>query len=179
MTRRRITQTIEIERRPEEVFAFVDAHTDDAAWRTGFVSIAKTTSGPTGVGTEYRETVKSFGRRVEATVRVTERRIGRSLIYDVTAGTSAFSVAYLFEPVGSGTRLTRQIEADFGPVGLVARLVAALLGRSLANDLPALRELLEAGETTRIAAKPRSASSAFGWFNRGRKGGCLPPARTR
>ena len=130
----------------------MDAHADDAAWRTGFVSIVKTTAGPAGVGTEYRETARTFGRQIEATVRVIEHRIGRSLVYDVNAGKSAFTVAYLFEPVGSGTRVTRQIDADFGPIGILARLLAALLGRTLANDLPALRTLMESAGPARVAA---------------------------
>src|SRR5688572_7592298 len=103
MARQRIAHTIEIERTPQEVFAVVDGHADDAAWRSGFVAIEQVTSGPVGVGTEYRETVKRFGRRLEATVRLRERRIGRSLVYDVSAGNSTFEIVYSFAPSGHGT----------------------------------------------------------------------------
>jgi hypothetical protein len=150
--RQRIEQSIEIARTPDEVFAYVDAHRDDAAWRTGFVAISQTTPGPVGVGTVYRETVKTFGRRTEATVRVQERRPGQVLVYDVTAGNSAFVVEYRFASTARGTRLTRAIEADFGPIGFVARVIAALLRRSLASDLPALQRLVESAERRRLAA---------------------------
>jgi hypothetical protein len=152
MGQRTVEHGVEIERSPEDVFAIVDAHEADARWRKGFVAIAKTTPGPVGVGTEYRETVKTFGRRVEATVRVRERVAGRRLAYDIVSGSKAFVVGYAFSPTPGGTRVVRTIEADFGPISPLAALVAGLLRRSLAGDLPALKRLLEAEQRSLLAA---------------------------
>lgn len=68
----RFEGTAEIDRPIEEVFAFLADGTNDPKFSPRVVEIAKTTDGPTAVGTVFTSTVKDAGVRTHREFRISE-----------------------------------------------------------------------------------------------------------
>jgi uncharacterized protein YndB with AHSA1/START domain len=68
----RFDVTTVIDRPIEEVFAFLADGTNDPKFSSRVLEIAKTTDGPTGVGTVYASTVKDGGVKTKREFRITE-----------------------------------------------------------------------------------------------------------
>ncbi len=66
----RFEGTAEIDRPVEEVFAFLADGTNDPKFSPRVVEIAKTTDGPTTVGTVYASTVKDAGVKTRREFRI-------------------------------------------------------------------------------------------------------------
>jgi uncharacterized protein YndB with AHSA1/START domain len=64
--------TVEIDRPVAEVFAFLADGANDPKFSPRVVRIAKTTDGPTAVGTVYASTVKDAGMTTKREFRITE-----------------------------------------------------------------------------------------------------------
>ena len=103
----RFEGTAVIERPIEEVFAFLADGTNDPKFSPRVLEIAKTTDGPSGVGTIYRSTVKDAGMKTKREFELTEfepptkirwAELSKNL---VTAPEGGYDLA----PEGSGTRL--------------------------------------------------------------------------
>jgi len=137
--------TIEIDKPPEAVFAFVD----DAAQSPRWVGMCQTLEVlgplPKRVGTKLRYSYKQGGavRAMEGTVTGYEppRRI------EMTFTDKGFRivVAYHVEHavIGTGFRETIDIEAKLFFAKLMAPLMRAATRRQIAKDVAKLKELLE------------------------------------
>ncbi|MEA2418398.1 MAG: hypothetical protein QOE60_604, partial [Thermoleophilaceae bacterium] len=68
----RFEGTTVIDRPIEEVFAFLADGTNDPKFSPRVLEIAKTTDGPTGVGTVYASTVKDGGVKTKREFKITE-----------------------------------------------------------------------------------------------------------
>ncbi|MFE3640924.1 SRPBCC family protein [Streptomyces sp. NPDC059169] len=104
----RFEATVVIDRPVEEVFAFLADGENDPAFSPRVQQMAKTTDGPTAVGTVYRSTVKDAGMTTHREFRISEfdppRRIRWTELSKnlVTAPEGGYDV----EPVDGGrTRL--------------------------------------------------------------------------
>jgi hypothetical protein len=67
----RFEGTAVIERPVDEVFAFLADGTNDPKFSPRVLEIAKTTDGPSGVGTIYRSTVKDAGMKTKREFELT------------------------------------------------------------------------------------------------------------
>jgi uncharacterized protein YndB with AHSA1/START domain len=104
----RFEVTTVIDRPIEEVFAFLADGTNDPKFSPRVLEIAKTTDGPTGVGTVYASTVKDAGVKTKREFKITEfeqptrirwMEVSKNLI---TASEGGYDLA----PEGNGTRVT-------------------------------------------------------------------------
>ena len=68
----KIEQSIVIGRPIDEVFRFVHAPRNDAAWQTTLIDSTQFDEGPIGVGTQVRELRRFLGIQVEMTPEITE-----------------------------------------------------------------------------------------------------------
>jgi uncharacterized protein YndB with AHSA1/START domain len=68
----RFDGTVVIDRPIEEVFAFLADGENDPKFSPRVLEIAKTTDGPTGVGTVYASTVKDAGVKTKREFEITE-----------------------------------------------------------------------------------------------------------
>jgi uncharacterized protein YndB with AHSA1/START domain len=68
----RFDVTTVVDRPIEEVFAFLADGTNDPKFSPRVLEIAKTTDGPTGVGTVYASTVKDGGVKTKREFKITE-----------------------------------------------------------------------------------------------------------
>ena len=67
-----IEHSIEIDRRPEDVFAYLDQVERHGEWQSEIVSAQLETDGPVGVGTRVREIRRIGGREQDASYEITE-----------------------------------------------------------------------------------------------------------
>jgi carbon monoxide dehydrogenase subunit G len=137
------SHTVEIERPPEEVFAFV---TDPAAyprWQPSLVEVRPHSRGPLRVGSEATEVRRFLGREMETTWTCVEHEPGRRSAIESDEGPVPFKGTFLLEPSGAGTRFTWTVETR----GAAARLGGPLVGRATKRELEAnagrLKKLLE------------------------------------
>jgi ribosome-associated toxin RatA of RatAB toxin-antitoxin module len=144
----KIRKSIEIERKPEEVFELVD---DPARYPEFFVGITRwepRSEVRRGVGAKYRVLMKVGSIEAGGIVRVTDRSEPRGIEWVAERGIRQEG-RWRLEPSDSGTVLTLEIDYDLsgGPVGaLVERLTGRIVGRNMWATLLAARRLLEGSQ---------------------------------
>jgi uncharacterized protein YndB with AHSA1/START domain len=139
------TNTVTIDRPTVDVFAFVADPENVPKWNHAIVETRKTSDGPVGVGTTYRQ-IRSLPTRSEETLEVTELEPARRFAVRGELGPFVGTLAYDLEDVDGRTRLTNT--ADLGGRGLMKLATPIAAGRvreAVAANLGALKELLERG----------------------------------
>src|SRR5918992_1996901 len=143
----RFEVTTVVERPIEEVFAFLADGENDPKFSPRVLEIAKTTDGPTGVGTVFASTVKDAGMKTQREFKLTEfepptrirwAEVSKNLI---TAPEGGYDLA----PEGTGTRVTiYNVLEGHGPGKLIAPL-ALRSARKGADDFGmAIKRAVEA-----------------------------------
>jgi uncharacterized protein YndB with AHSA1/START domain len=137
--------SVVINRPIDEVFAYLADEENNLTWRSGTVEAKKTSVGPVGVGTIYRVTNITMGRRFEGQAEVIEYEPNR---HYATRNRSGLPVETkrTFEPVDGGTRVTFTVKADLTGVFRSAEPLFENIGRRrLESDVADLKDLLEHG----------------------------------
>jgi mannose-6-phosphate isomerase-like protein (cupin superfamily)/carbon monoxide dehydrogenase subunit G len=151
----RIERSVEIERTPEEVFAFVADLRNDPRWNSAIDEVQQTSEGPPGMGTTLLTVAHFLGRRFETPEEVTEYEPGRKLSTEVTSGPLRFTGSRTVEGVAGGTRLTLTAEGDSGGFfGIAEPIFARLATRRLEAELAKLKDLLEVRASERATVTP-------------------------
>jgi len=144
----KLTRVVESQVDPLRVWAYLSDFTTTTEWDPGTVETTRT-SGDGGVGTTYINVSKFAGRKTELIYQVLEYDPGRRL---ALVGRNKSVVAHdtlTFETVGSGTRVTYEVDFDFQGI---ASVVAPLLA-------PALKKLADGGQDGMQRALDRLAVS--------------------
>jgi uncharacterized protein YndB with AHSA1/START domain len=141
-----IIATVEIERSPEDVFAYLDDLSRHGEWQAAIESTKVLTEGPTKVGSRAVDTRKVPGGPRDFTYEVTEHDPPRRSAFRVIDGPVRPFGTVTVEPAGEG-RSKVTLELDF--VGHGYGVVLAPLARSQARkqvpkDQETLKRLLEA-----------------------------------
>ena len=121
---------IDINAKPEEVFAYISDLAKHSEWNEG-LAIEKVSEGEVAVGTEYHSTGKQMGKPVENTVIVTEMESPRKLSFTGSDGKVEFLQQLTLSEHNGGTRLERRTSADVNPI--LAILFKILIGPLIAN----------------------------------------------
>ncbi|MDO9197652.1 SRPBCC family protein [Rhodoferax sp.] len=133
-----------IGRSPEAVFAFAGDYANDPLWRKGVLAMAYESSGPPGIGTRTRETMRSMGRTAVTVAEVTEYSTSRTAFRSLSGpvpcdGTREF--------VASGTGTVFTYSLTLRPVGFL-RVLEPILKfvflKQVRTDLRRLKLHLEA-----------------------------------
>ena len=137
------TNTVTIDRRPAEVFAFLARFENIPRWNYAISETWSEADGPVGVGSRYRQT-RTLPTRSEETFVVTAFEPDRRLSIRGTLGPFHGDNTYVLDPAGSGTILsnTMDLEAS-GPLRFVAPLAASRVKEAVAANLDTLKEILE------------------------------------
>jgi carbon monoxide dehydrogenase subunit G len=144
------TLTQHISGAPDLVFHALTDLDGAADWMPGFVRIEKLSQGEFGVGFEWRETRKFFGKEATEQFEVTrcESPTELSVRVDGSKGSSRrgeYLFDYRLQPKGAGTDVT--LHASISGLGrfgtLVGRLFVGQYKKACAKDLGALAEHLE------------------------------------
>jgi uncharacterized protein YndB with AHSA1/START domain len=135
--------SVEIQRPPEEVFAFVTDPAGYRRWQPSLVRIEPHTPGPLRLGSEATEVRRFLGRELETTWTCVEHRPCRRSAIECADGPVPFRGTFELEPSGAGTTFTWTVKTW----GVGARLGGPLAGlatkRELAANAARLKALLE------------------------------------
>jgi hypothetical protein len=139
--------TVTICRAVEDVFAFLADFENIPSWNYAIVETKKTSPGPVGVGTTYRQ-LRSVPSRSEEGFQVTAFEPSSRLEVHGDIGPFTATISYLLAPTDHGTRLTNvvDLESASGVLRLVAPLAASRVKTAMAANLDTLKQLLETGE---------------------------------
>ena len=139
--------TVTIRRAVEDVFAFLADFENIPTWNYAIVETKKTSPGPVGVGTAYRQ-LRSVPSRSEEGFQVTAFEPSSRLEVHGDIGPFTATISYLLAPTDHGTRLTNvvDLEPSSGPLRLAAPLAASRVQTAVAANLDTLKQLLETQE---------------------------------
>ena len=135
--------TIEIDREPADVYAYVADLEHTPEWNWAITSSEKITPGPAAIGTQYRQT-RSAPRPAIEVIEITGLEEGRRV--DVAGRLGSFRARLVYELVASptGTRLINSVELDPPvPLGPFGAMLGSRVRTSVAENLNVLKQLLE------------------------------------
>lgn len=143
-----IKESVEIARRPEEVFAYLDQLPRHGEWQEQILSVHVDTEGPTTVGTKATEKRKAGGREQTITYEITEHDPPRSFAFRGLNGPIRPVGRGTVEPVGDGSSSRVTIELDFEGHGfgkVLKPMVIMQAKKQVPKDHQKLKERLESG----------------------------------
>jgi uncharacterized membrane protein len=144
-----ITASIEIGRRPEEVFAYVDQLARHGEWQEQIESVRVDTEGPTAVGTRATEVRRVGGRSQTMTYEITEHDPPRTFAFHGVTGPLRPVGRGSIEPVADGARSRVTLDFDFDSHGILGAILKPLATRQARKQIPKdqarLKERLESG----------------------------------
>lgn len=141
-----IRESVEIARRPEDVYAYLDDLARHDEWQESLVNAHVDTEGPTKVGTQVTEQRRMGKREQTMTYEITEHTPPRTFAFHGTDGPVRVVGKGTVEPAGEGSRVT--IELDFEGHGfgkLIAPLARMQARKQVPKDQAKLKEKLESG----------------------------------
>jgi len=140
------TNTITIERPPNEVFGFLAQFENLPLWNYAISETRKIDGSAVGVGSRYRQT-RTIPAPSQETFEVTAFEPDRRLAIRGDLGPFASEVTYLLDPAGNGTTITNTMNLrSAGPLRLIAPLAASRVKHAVAANLDVLKQLLERGQ---------------------------------
>jgi uncharacterized membrane protein len=141
-----IVESIEINRRPEDVFAYMDDLGKHGEWQEQIVSVHVETEGPTRVGSRATDKRRLPGGTRDITYEITEHDPPRKSSFRGVNGPIRPVGTITVEPLDGGARSKLTLELDLKGKGL--GVLFALLARANARkEVPKshrrLKEILE------------------------------------
>lgn len=141
-----IVDSIEINRTPQDVFAYVDDLARHGEWQTQIVSVHVDTEGPTRVGSRATDKRRLPGGIREVTYEITEHVPPRKSSFRGVNGPVRPAGTITIEPLDGGTRSKLTLELDLkgkGPGVLLAPLARANARKEIPKSHRQLKEILE------------------------------------
>jgi uncharacterized protein YndB with AHSA1/START domain len=142
-----IVESVEINRRPEEVFAYLDQLDRHKEWDDQIVETTVEGEGPTRVGTRATDTRKVPIGKQKIAYEITEHDPPRRAAFRGLGGPVRPVGAMSVEPLDDGARSRVTIELELQGHGLFGKLLAPLANRDARKHVPEnqakLKERLE------------------------------------
>lgn len=137
------TNTIRIDRPTPEVFAYLADPENIPQWNYAISETTKTSDGPVGVGTSYRQ-VRTIPEESEEALEITEFEPDRRFAIRGDLGPFHGDVTYQLDPAQGGTIITNAMDLKAaGAARLIAPLAVTRVKAAVASNLGTLKELLE------------------------------------
>ena len=138
----RIEFSVDVNRPPSEVFAYITDADRLPEWQSGAVEAQWL--GEKARGARIREVRKFLGRRMETELEVTEYEPDRRFDLRAVSGPVPFAVTQTLEPRDDGTRLSFVGEGEPGGFFKLAEpVVARVAERQFKNDFETMKDILE------------------------------------
>jgi uncharacterized membrane protein len=141
-----IVESIEINRRPEDVFAYIDDLGRHGEWQQQIISVRVETEGPTRVGTRATDKRRLPGGTRDITYEITEHDPPRKASFRGVNGPVRPLGTITVEPLDGGARSKVTLEFELKGQGLGV-LVAPLARANARKEIPKshrrLKEILE------------------------------------
>jgi hypothetical protein len=136
-----IVDSVEIQRSPADVFAYLDQLERHGEWQESIVSVRRDGDGPTTVGTRAVEVRKVGGREQKMTYEITEHDPPRTFAFRGVDGPIRPVGRGRVEPLdGARSRLT--LEFDLEGHGLLGKLLRPIAIRQARKEIPQSQRLL-------------------------------------
>jgi uncharacterized membrane protein len=143
-----IVESVEINRRPEDVFAYLDQLDRHKEWDDQILSTRVETEGPTRVGKRATDTRKVPIGKQDITYEITEHDPPRRAAFRGVRGPVRPAGVMTVEPLDDGSRSRVTIEVELQGHG-IGKLLAPLANRDARKNVPGsqakLKERLESG----------------------------------
>ena len=145
-----IVHSVEIDRRPEDVFAYATDPSRFTEWQEAVVRAELEGTGPQREGSRVSLTRRIGGKRKQTmTSELTEYEPPRRYAFRVVDGPVRALGKGRFEPLDDGSRTRFTFELDFEGHGIGKLLVPLVVRRQAAKELPQshanLKRKLESG----------------------------------
>lgn len=137
--------TIQVDRAPDEVFAFWSDWTNNPRWQSGMERCTWTSEPPLRVGSTYDQEARFLGRLMRSSFEVVEYEPDRRIRIRTTAGTLPLDITreVLPQPDG-GTTLHAIIRGEpTGVLRLLGPLTQRMVERNVRADYARLQEMLD------------------------------------
>ncbi len=138
------SNTVRIERRPADVFAFLSHFENLPRWNYALDRTERVGTGPVGVGTRFVQT-RTVPRSAVEEFEVIEHRPDQLVAIRGRLGPFETTSTYRLDAVGGATRLTNSMRLERPGVLPLAALAGPRVRVAVAENLAVLRELLELG----------------------------------
>jgi uncharacterized protein YndB with AHSA1/START domain len=145
-----IDSSVEINRPPAEVFAYLDEVERHGEWQPDIVSSKKETEGPVGVGTRVTD-MRRVGPGGPRPIgyQITEHEPPRKVAFRGVNGPVRPEGTVTIEPLDDGTRSRVSIRFDLVGHGLLGKVFVPMARRQAARTIPRdnenLKRRLESG----------------------------------
>jgi carbon monoxide dehydrogenase subunit G len=141
-----IEESVLISRPCQEVFDFFNETSNIPVWDSSVIQAEQLGDGPVKLGTRFTGTSKIMGRRFDWTTENIEFEPPSKTVIRSVEGPMDFTISYILEPEGNGTRLTYRIDAGSGLGGVFGKLADSFVqrahGRTVRANLETLADLL-------------------------------------
>jgi hypothetical protein len=131
-----ISESIEINRRPEDVFAYLDDVKRHGEWQEQIVDVQPQGDQPMGVGKRVRETRRVPGGDRSMTYEIIEHDPPRQSSFRVLDGPVRADGTVSIEPVGDGSRSKLTITIDFHAHGLGGKMLLPIAKSQARKQIP-------------------------------------------
>jgi uncharacterized protein YndB with AHSA1/START domain len=138
----KITHTIEINREPADVFAYLTDPAKLSTWQTTTVAVVREGTGPLVLGERFDEIHKAFGHESRTTVDVVAYEEPRVFELHIVKGPLPLDGRWELEPTGTGTRVQF---LGHGDIRGLKRFSKPMLVRQFRHYHRLLKNALEAG----------------------------------
>jgi uncharacterized protein YndB with AHSA1/START domain len=138
-----LVHSVEIDRRPEDVFAYVTDPSRFAEWQDAVVRASRLDDSPLQQGSRISLTRRMGKRKQTMTSELTEFTPPTSYAFQVLDGPVRARGKGTFEPLSDGQRTRFTFELDFDGHGIGKLLVPLVVRRSAAKELPESHESLK------------------------------------
>jgi uncharacterized protein YndB with AHSA1/START domain len=141
----RISKSVLIRKPVGDVFAFMSEPQNDTRWCAKVTSVEQVAGDGPGPGARYAVIHKPVPGRPE-------RRMDHEcaswdpphrIEWREDDGTDVIQVTYTLEDLGGSTKVTQEDDADLGAARLLRPIYRVGIGRDVARQLRALKEILE------------------------------------
>jgi hypothetical protein len=141
-----ITASIEIDRSPSDVFAYLNEVDKHSEWQADLISSRPSGDGPIGVGSRVTDIRKVPGGPRETTYEITEFEPPRKTSWRGVDGPVCATGCATVEPLDDGARSRVTLELDLRGHGigvLIAPFARAHARKGVLTDQAKLKEILE------------------------------------
>jgi uncharacterized membrane protein len=142
-----INESIEIDRKPEDVFAYLDDVKRHGEWQEQIVDVKPQDDGPLRVGSRVTETRRVPGGDRTMTYEVTEHDPPRQSSFRVLDGPIRAVGTISVEPIDDGARSRLTFTLDFKSHGLAGKVLLPVARTQARKQIPKdqarMKELLE------------------------------------
>jgi carbon monoxide dehydrogenase subunit G len=139
------TNTVTIDRPARDVFAFLADLENVPKWNYAITETRRTSPGEVGVGSTYEQT-RSIPTPSREALTITEFEPDRHIAVAGTLARFPARLDYRMEERDGRTRLSNTVDLDLtGPLRLLGGIATGRIRSAVAENLEALKRLLEAG----------------------------------